>query len=433
MIKVKFVIVFLFINFLSFAQTPKEYGKKIISLLASDDFAGRGYVENGLDKASNLIEEEFKKAGLTPIRQKVSYPINVVKNVDLKINGKSLIFGKDYLISANSPSLEGKFYPQEFNTNVVDSLFHYDDPKLLDKTFTELENKTDALIFPPKTFPENYVDGGTDANTYYRELSQGIVNNNVSDKFKVCVNFEKKLTHNISPKASKTAGITILNDVITEKIKTIDLKVDSHFEPNFESDNIYATIEGITKKDSLIFITAHYDHLGKINDAVFSGANDNASGVAMMLSIMNYFSKNKPDYTLVFCAFTGEEIGLIGSNFFVKNSPFNLKNIKVMLNFDMVGTGEEGIQVVNSKKYPKLFNSLLDINENHRLLKQIKYRGEACNSDHCPFDRKKVPAFFIYTLGGVSYYHDVLDKSETLSLKEFDDILTLFVKFIENL
>ena len=246
------------------------------------------------------------------------------------------------------------------------------------------------------------------------------------------MNFEKKLTHNIAPKPSKTAGITILNDVVTEKIKVIELKVDANFEPNFESDNIYATIEGTTKKDSLIFITAHYDHLGKINDAIFSGANDNASGVAMMLSLMKYFSKNKPDYTLVFCAFTGEEIGLKGSQFFVNNPPFNLKNIKVMLNFDMVGTGEEGIQIVNSKKYPKLFNSLLDINEKYQLLKQIKYRGEACNSDHCPFDRKKVSAFFIYTLGGVSYYHDVLDKPKTLSLKEFDDILTLCVKFIES-
>ena len=138
--KINVVIVYLLFTCLSFAQTPKDYGKKVISLLASDDFAGRGYVEDGLNKASKLIEEEFKKAGLHPVRQKVTYPINIVRNVDLKINGKPLIFGNDYLISANTPSLEGKFYPQEFNTDVVDSLFHFENPKLLDQTFTELEN-----------------------------------------------------------------------------------------------------------------------------------------------------------------------------------------------------------------------------------------------------------------------------------------------------
>jgi len=92
----------------------------------------------------------------------------------------------------------------------------------------------------------------------------------------------------------------------------------------------------------------------------------------------------------------------------------------------------EGIQIVNSKKYPIEFNKLVDLNEKFKLLKQIKYRGESCNSDHCPFDAKKIPALFIYTLGGVSYYHDILDKPETLKLTKFEQVLTLFVKYIEN-
>jgi aminopeptidase YwaD len=66
-------------------------------------------------------------------------------------------------------------------------------------------------------------------------------------------------------------------------------------------------------------------------------------------------------------------------------------------------------------------------------LKQIKIRGEACNSDHCLFHQKGVPCFFIYTLGGIQAYHDIYDRAETLPLTEYEDYFKLLVSFIKSL
>ena len=141
----------------------------------------------------------------------------------------------------------------------------------------------------------------------------------------------------------------------------------------------------------------------------------------------------KPKYTLVFIAFAGEEIGLIGSKFFTEHPIFPLSKIKFLLNFDMAGTGEDGIQIVNGKIYQQKFDLITRLNEQDKLLKQVKIRGEACNSDHCMFYTKGVPCFFIYTLGGIQAYHDIYDRAETLPLTEFEDYFKLVVAFVSNM
>ncbi|NJM26539.1 MAG: hypothetical protein HC859_14735 [Bacteroidia bacterium] len=83
--------------------------------------------------------------------------------------------------------------------------------------------------------------------------------------------------------------------------------------------------------------------------------------------------------------------------------------------------------------YQQLFDKLTSINEANHLVKQVKIRGEACNSDHCMFYRKDVPCFFIYTLGGIQAYHDVFDKAETLPLTVFENYMKLMTAFIETL
>ena len=179
--------------------------------------------------------------------------------------------------------------------------------------------------------------------------------------------------------------------------------------------------------------SAHYDHLGMMGEtATFNGANDNASGVAMMLTLMKYFSENNPEYSVLFIAFGGEEAGLVGSKYYVQNPIIPLKKMKFLYNVDMMGTGSEGIQVVNSTEHPKEFERLKKINEKYNLVKEIKPRGKAANSDHYWFEEAGVPTFFSYTLGGVTYYHDIQDRPETLPLTEFDDLHTLIVKFVNS-
>jgi Zn-dependent M28 family amino/carboxypeptidase len=192
-------------------------------------------------------------------------------------------------------------------------------------------------------------------------------------------------------------------------------------------------IEG-SKKDSLLVFTAHYDHLGMMGkETMFPGANDNASGVSILLNLIKHFSTTKPEYTLVFIAFAGEEIGLIGSSYFTSHPVFPLNKIKFLINFDLAGTGDDGIQIVNGKVHQEKFDLITKLNEQDKLLKQIKIRGEACNSDHCMFHTKGVPCFFIYTLGGIQAYHDIYDRAETLPLTEYEDYFKLLLNFISKI
>ena len=103
------------------------------------------------------------------------------------------------------------------------------------------------------------------------------------------------------------------------------------------------------------------------------------------------------------------------------------------MNLDIMGSGEDGITAVNATLFENEFNLLNKINEEDQLLKKIKKRGPAANSDHYWFTEAGVPAFFIYTMGPNKNYHDVFDLYEELSFKEYDDITKLLVRFVEEL
>lgn len=132
-------------------------------------------------------------------------------------------------------------------------------------------------------------------------------------------------------------------------------------------------------------------------------------------------------------AFGAEESGIIGSKYYTENPLFPLNQINFLLNLDLMGTGEDGIQVVNGSVFSNHFLKLNDINQSQQLLKEIKTRGKAANSDHYWFTENGVPSFFIYTLGGVAAYHDIYDKSITLPLNEFEDCFKLLVLFVGEL
>lgn len=193
-------------------------------------------------------------------------------------------------------------------------------------------------------------------------------------------------------------------------------------------------VKGTLKPDSVIVISAHYDHLGGMGeDTYFPGANDNASGIALLLGLARYYAANPQPYTIAFICFAGEEAGLKGSKYFTENPLIPLRNIRFLLNLDLTGTGDEGITVVNAAEFSKEFAQLNEINDAKKLLVKINARGKAANSDHYWFSEKGVRAFFIYTLGGIKAYHDVFDKAGTLPLTEYEDLFKLIVKFNEKL
>ena len=198
----------------------------------------------------------------------------------------------------------------------------------------------------------------------------------------------------------------------------------------FKTGNICGIVKGTRKPDSVIMFTAHYDHLGGMGSKTyFPGANDNASGVSLLLSLARYYGQHPQPYSMAFICFSGEEAGLLGSKYFTENPLIPLPGIRFLVNLDLLGTGEEGIMVVNATVYPKEYGVLKKLNDQNHYLVKVASRGKAANSDHYFFTEKGVPAFYIYTMGGIRAYHDVFDISKTLPLNEYNNVFKLLVGF----
>jgi len=415
-----------FLVFLSSFSQNKSYARKILDTLCSSEFDGRGYFNDGEKRAAEFLKNEFTKIGLQPISSNYLQCFNlsvnsIVGKVVLKINNKILKPGVDYLVDASSPSYKGKskfFYLEKSMLTDVDEFikavplltdtFVVIDKTLIAKESNEVKNKVYEMLQFLKFNPDVKLNGIIEV-------------------------VEEKLTFGASQIKSERPHIIILKDKLPKRLKKMKLTIESEFNPSYTSQNVVGFIEG-EQKDKFIYITAHYDHLGRMGkDVYFPGANDNASGVAMLFSLAKEFSLyTKPEYSLVFICFGAEEIGLVGSKYYTENPLLPLEDIEFLINLDILGTGDDGIQVVNGKKHQKEFENLVQLNRDKNLLKQIKIRGEACNSDHCFFSEKGVPSFFMYTLGGVAHYHNIYDKSETLPLTEFDDLFILLKDFIIN-
>ena len=415
-------------SFITYSQI--SYAQEVVKTLSSKKMHGRGYVKNGDVKAAKYLEKEFKEIGLLPYNgsyfQKFEFSINTQPGkMNLTLNDTlKLTPGVSFLIDPASPSIKGKF-----ETILLTS------EELLDteKRIEILKNAQDKVLL---------------IDLYKLDQRTSIEKNKISE---ICnylkyspdhlavatlIFSSKKLTWSGSTNQIKKASFTIQKKINLERIHSVTLNCKSTFIKKYTSQNCIGYIKGNTNRDSIIVISAHYDHLGAMgNETYFPGANDNASGIAMLLNQANYFSKkeNTPKYDMVFIAFGGEEIGLLGSKYFTENSPFPLSKIKFLLNFDLAGTGEEGIKVVNGTEFTSQFNLLKNTNDQQNLLKDVYARAAACNSDHCYFYQKGIPSFYIYTLGGIKAYHDIYDTYNTLPLTVFEEYSKLIQLFINKL
>jgi aminopeptidase YwaD len=406
-----------------------EYVKSVVKTLASPAFKGRGYFGGGANLASEFIAAEFKKAGLTPLNQGSyfqEYELSVntfPTKVDLALNGQLLVTAKDYLIDASSPAIHGKFkiYPIQ-RTELLEQ----------EKLINLIQKASDAFLL---------IDNRPIAGETQEEKAAA---NNILDALKtddrlklkgLILYSNDKLTWTTLTYQGPRVVIQVNKpDLDPANIHEININLDARLEPHYKTRNVVGMIKGTSKIDSTIVITAHFDHLGMLGQKVyFPGANDNASGTAMLLSFVKHYSKSPPKYNTVFLAFSGEEIGILGSKFFIEHPLIELNKIKFLVNFDLAGTGEQGIKVVNATVHKDRFAQLVKLNGQYKLLQQVEPRGAACNSDHCWFHEKGVPSFFIYTQGGISAYHDIYDRSETLPLTAFAPFFQLMSKFFEEL
>lgn len=421
--KLLFLSCFFLVNAINAQTLP--LAKEIVKTLSSAEFKGRGYVENGDKIAANFIRERFKELGLksytTDYYQKFSLSVNTFpKNIELSINGQKLKSGYDYLVEPGSPSLSGNFGAVTLSIDDILSSEKLNQKlKLSEGKIIVIEN-IDGYELEEFDFDR------------YDEVVNFLKYHPTNPALGTILLTSEKLTWNGSQVQYSKPSFTVFEDSLKSPIKSVKINLTTRLESEYRTQNIIGYLEG-ESSDSSIVIMAHYDHFGKMGDVIFPGANDNASGTAMMLSLAEYFSEYKPTYNTIFIAFGAEELGLLGSKYFIENPLFDLNRIKFLLNFDLAGTGDEGIQVVNGSVYKNRFNLLSSINEENDYLPQVKIRGKACNSDHCSFNEKGIPGFYIYTLGGIRAYHDVYDKYETLPFTEFEDYFTLMIEFLKRI
>ncbi len=198
---------------------------------------------------------------------------------------------------------------------------------------------------------------------------------------------------------------------------------------NITTQNVVGYIEGsdANLKNEYIVIGAHYDHLGwggkgtgsKESDAIaiHNGADDNASGVAALLSILEEFSTSKiqPKRSIIFVSFSGEEEGLLGSKYFVNHLPVDEKAVKVMINMDMVGSlnTEKRLHMGGAGTFPEGVELMKKLGEGSGL-NPVVHAGDVGGSDHVSFYRKNISALGFHT-GGNSQYHKPGDDIELIN------------------
>jgi len=389
------------------------YTREVISKLTSEKLHGRGYVRKGDKKAARFLAAEFRKIGLLPKGEKGFYqpfefPVNRFPGrVEIKINGNELKPGIDFIIDPSSMGAKGRY------------------------SLTRYEHLQKHETFAPAGL--RWIIADTLARE--KENADAELKKLRSTEAGILLVQDKKLTWGVSTTCKGAPVILIRKEALPENPVQIEVCIDQHHEPAHQAFNVMGMVEGIIK-DTFLVVTAHYDHLGGMGRRTyFPGANDNASGVSMLLNLARHFKglENPPKYSILFIAFAGEEAGLIGSKFYTEHPVEPLDRIRFLINLDLLGTGDEGVMVVNATEFPSEFRMLDSINRENRLLPEIRQRGKAANSDHYWFSEKGVPAFFLYTLGGITAYHDVHDKAETLPLSRYKEVFGLLIRFADAL
>lgn len=421
--------------------TQFPYARKVVDTLTAPVMHGRGYVQQGDKKAAAYIAGEFKRLGILPLQKNGSwyqpfafrvntFPGNMQLNL-LDAQGKktAVAAGEDFIMRSSSPSVKGKFEVVRADKKTVPDEKSWNDFRARDL------RKKFVLVDTTGITDKQQLRMLIDFVRYPRDV-KGIILPVQPDPIHVDGehNCSRMLPWDFSQVQSTIPVIEVSAPL--ENTTAIEIKADAKLLKKYVSQNVMGMVRGSQYPDSFIVFTAHYDHLGRMGrDVYFPGANDNASGVAMLLSLAKHYAQpeNKPKCSILFLAFTAEEVGLLGSRYFAENPVVPLKNIRFLVNMDILGTGDEGITVVNGSVFDAAFKEMQRLNAQGSYLRQVKPRGKAAISDHYFFTEKGVPCFYIYTLGGIKAYHDVCDRSATLPLTAFDNLFLLLRDFTSTI
>jgi hypothetical protein len=224
-------------------------------------------------------------------------------------------------------------------------------------------------------------------------------------------------------------------------------KTNPHEEATYVIHKEDSTITGLNvlayinnKAENTIIIGAHYDHLGFGSEGslfrgdqpeIHNGADDNASGVAVMMNLASRLKDKNTNNNYLFIAFSGEEMGLLGSNYFVKNPTIDTKKVNYMINMDMVGRLKEDktLAVYGVGTSPKFKQTLFANNTDFKLIEKESGVGP---SDHTSFYLADIPVLHFFT-GQHEDYHKPSDDPDKLNYKGMEAISNYIMRIITDL
>ena len=300
-----------FISLFSFAQkidkiiNPTEV-ERIERILSADDMQGRKTFTPGIDKAADFIAAEFAKSKLRYFGNLKSYfqEFAMTKSKPVEVSGS---IDNEPLTTDN---IAANTTAKEISIN---SLKDYE------VVIIRATDTFNRKVFPLFELEKNLL---VLVDTAHRNRFKSIQRFAGNAKFPSGVSQVFVLTGNLNPTAF---NLHIKNEQTAQYLK-----------------NVIGVIPGKSRKDELVVFSGHYDHLGigkpdKNQDSIFNGANDDAAGTTAVMMLARYFGEMKNnERTLVFVAFTAEEIGGFGSRYFSKQ--MNPDKVVAMFNIEMIGT-----------------------------------------------------------------------------------------------
>ena len=450
----------LFISQFSFAQkknkTKQKGGEetivanlqKHISYLADDKLEGRRTGTNGEKLAMEYISGQFQQAGLLPKGTNSyyqSFEVNEGKQIDpsshLVINNIDLKVNTEYFPFPYSPDVSMEALPSI-------ALKESDMPWFIDLKDALEENKNN---------PHFDLDGfiKTKADEVKKKAASALfIYNTSSVDDKLAFNGKDR-----SPQLSipviyvvKNVASTLFKD--TDSPLDINLKVKIS-EKKRNGSNVIAYINN--NAPQTVIIGAHFDHLGFGEDGnsmlrtgekmIHNGADDNASGTAALIELSKLIvagCADKKDKAMLnsnylFIAFSGEELGLYGSKYFVENPTIDLKTANYMINMDMVGRLNDSSNALTvggygtSPTWSSLYNKFSTPSKTNTISFKYKFDSSGTGpSDHTSFYRKDIPVLFFFT-GLHADYHKPSDDADRINYEGELRIITHIYSLISNL
>jgi hypothetical protein len=454
--------------------------KKQLSIVASAEMEGRETGTEGQRKAAAYIASQFKEIGLKyPESLKgylQYYPLmkDTLIPKKFKLGDDRLEYGKDYVL------LSGSSEKEEFKSKkIVFAGYGIDDEKYNDYKDKDVKGKLVLVLSGEPVEDGNSIVSGTARrsawsysmskkaeaakkhgataviyiNTSWDSIPSMLAENSKKGAlYFPHVNEAAKLTTVImTPESLKNIlGETESSKILAlakEKKPLSDISLEKNIKTKLEfkkrstiinASNVIGYIEGTDKKDEYVFLTGHYDHLGKKGDVIYYGADDDGSGTVTVIEMAEAFAKAKQDghgprRTVVFMTVSGEEKGLWGSEYYSDHPVFPLEKTTVDLNTDMIGRIDPNRNYGDSTNYlyvignDKLSTDLDPIskavnNQFTKLELDYKYNDPKdperiyYRSDHYNFARKGVPIIFFFD----GIHKDYHKPSDTVDKINFD-------------